>query len=460
VKLSLKQIARIVSPLLLTVLTFDASGAFRARHAIAQTSLPPQETLASKSVDLTEEAEVGLEIEARSPGASWARKGAEAAALLISVDGAYNQDVLLWAGDESYSYRVMLGRFPKGKHTVAVALNPARSAPAAQRAEIKSLRALPLPNARGEGGSYEDQLALSHSPIIYARANTIDHFTDIPLLMYYEILREAGGDLIVRYTVVFTNEDGGTQTAALMSRWGRATDIEWVYEMRVRGGKIIAETYQGVQHETKFFKGTRAAGSHPLVADASDNNNFSDLACSAVRFAPLPERARLEAATRESVMDLHPQTYRVMTEELRREGRLSETPSDINTIYDPREYLYVEAGSDQENGAAIAFDVRLAGQPKTYSTDMGDARLRIERSGYFRTAVHLPKGTSPATVESVTARCDASPKSTGGGRCLHLKFVRILMLDENFVPRPVLAAAQPETSLALGETKVFKLTRP
>ena len=31
--------------------------------------------------------EVGLDIEARSPGASWARQGAEAAALLVSVDG-------------------------------------------------------------------------------------------------------------------------------------------------------------------------------------------------------------------------------------------------------------------------------------------------------------------------------------------------------------------------------------
>ena len=55
-------------------------------------------------------------------------------------------------------------------------------------------------------------------------------------------------------------------------------------------------------------------------------------------------------------MDLYPQTYRVMTEELIRERRISETPADINTIADPREYLYIEATSDQE-GAALAFDV-------------------------------------------------------------------------------------------------------
>ena len=57
------------------------------------------------------------------------------------------------------------------------------------------------------------------------------------LLMYYEILHEANGNLIVRYTAIFTNEDGGTQTAALMARWGRATDIEWVYQIRARWRK-------------------------------------------------------------------------------------------------------------------------------------------------------------------------------------------------------------------------------
>jgi hypothetical protein len=455
----MKQIERMAGMRLLIVLSCAALSLLCVRRAAAQTTPQTAQALAAKTFNLTEAAEVGLEVEARSPGASWAHKGAEAAALLISVDGAYSQDMLLWAGEKSYTYRVTLGRLASGRHTVSVALNPARSAAGATRAEVSALRPRPFPAAREGDGAAEEQLALAHSPILYARANTIDHFTDIPLLMYYEILR-ADGDIVVRYTTIFTNEDGGTQTAALMSRWGRATDIEWVYEMRVRAGKIVAETYQGVQHETKFFKGARALGAHPLLADASDNNNFSDLACSAVRFAPLPARARLETATRESVMDLYPQTYRVMTEELRREGRISETPSDINTIYDPREYIYIEAGSEQEGGAAIAFDVKLKGQAKTFTTDMNQARLRIERSGYFRTAVHVPKGTNLEMLESVTARCGASPQVAAGAHCNHLRFLRVLMLDENFVPRALPAEAHPEAALALDEIMVFKLARP
>ena len=446
-------------PLLLLIFVYTSSSAPGTHFAATQNSSRLPQPLATEVFNLTENMEVGLEIEARSPGASWVRKGSEAAALLISVDGKYNQDLLLWAGDELFRYRIMLGRLPRGKHTISVTLNAARSAAGARRVEIKSLRPLPFVPARGAQRADEDTLALAHSPFLYARPNTIDRFTDIPVLLYYEILREAPDDLIVRYTAIFTNEDGGTQTAALMARWGRATDIEWVYQIRVRNHKIIEETYQGVEHETKFFNGTRTAGSHPLLAVASDNNNFSDLACSAVRFAPLPIRARLETATRESVMDMYPQTYRVMTEELLREKRISDTPTDINTIADPREYLYIEAMSEQE-GATLAFDVNVAGQPKTFASDMGEPRLRIDRSGYFRTAVRLPKNVSPTAVETVTARCAANSKPAGERRCKHLKVVRALVLDQNYVPRPLPLHTQSESSLMVGETKVFKLAQP
>jgi hypothetical protein len=415
--------------------------------------------LATEAFSLAEDMEIGLEIEARSPGASWARKGSEAAALMISVDGLYNQDLLLWAGDELSKYRVMLGRLRKGKHTVSVALNPARSAAGARVAEVKSLHQLMLTTARNRQGMNEDQLALAHAPVLYARANTIDRFTDIPLMMYYEILHEPGSDMTVRYTVVFTNEDGGTQTAALMARWGRATDIEWVYEFRMRGQKIIEEKYQGVEHETKSFKGSRTGGNHPLLAVASDNNNFSDLACSAVRFAPLPVRANLERATRESMMDTDPKTYRVMSEELLRENRISDTRVDINTIADPREYLYIEATSEQD-GATLAFDVKLKGQSKAFSSDMGEPRLRIDRSGYFRTAVRLPKGVSPTMVESITARCHAGLKPAIGRRCQKLNVIRALVLDLNYSPRALPLEPQPEASLAPDETKTYRLAQP
>ncbi|MBA3257360.1 MAG: hypothetical protein H0T64_12025, partial [Pyrinomonadaceae bacterium] len=145
--------------LLLTFLYSTTATHIASSQHIAE---PPQ-VLATETFNLTEDMEVGLEIEARSPAAAWIRKGAEAPALLISIDGKYNQDLLLWAGVEFFNYRVMLGRLSRGEHTLSVALNPARSAARALSAEVKSLRPIPL-GAKGEtGGLDEEQLALAHS---------------------------------------------------------------------------------------------------------------------------------------------------------------------------------------------------------------------------------------------------------------------------------------------------------
>lgn len=38
--------------------------------------------------------------------------------------------------------------------------------------------------------------------------------------------------------------------------------------------------------------------------------------------------------------------------------------------------------------------------------------------------------------------------------------MRALMLDQNYVPRPLPLQAEPETSLTPGETKAFKLDQP
>src|SRR5258705_982240 len=128
--------------LLLSLLIYTST----AMHLTAQGTPQGSEALASEGLNLAEDMEVGLEIEARSPGASWARPGAEAAVLLVLVEGLDNQDLLLWAGDELFRYRVLLGRLSHGKHTLSVALNPLRSAPRARRAEVKALRPLPFAN--------------------------------------------------------------------------------------------------------------------------------------------------------------------------------------------------------------------------------------------------------------------------------------------------------------------------
>jgi len=274
--------------------------------------------------------------------------------------------------------------------------------------------------------------------------------------MYYEIARENERDLRVRYTVIFSNEDGGTPTPALMARWGRATDIEWIYEFTLRDGKVVEERYQGIEHETKVFTGSRFSGDHPLLAVASDNNNFSDLACSEVRYALLPVRAQLNGASREKMMDDAPWTYRIMAEELERERRISNSPADANTIADPREYLYIEAYSEQK-GTALSFEVRLAGDDKTYFSDFGDARLRVERSGYFRTATRLPPAFNPASLDTITVRCHSATTPSEMRVCAKVRLSKVFTLDKRFVPRPLRVLEQPSMKLHPGEANTFRL---
>lgn len=426
-----------------------------------QDASQPATPLAAETFVLAEDGEVGCEIKARSVGASWRRRGAEAAALLIKVDGVYNQDLLLWAGDEPFTYRVTLGRLAAGRHVVSAELNPARSAAGARHALVTLLRPVPLLLLSSQNVDKamraEDALAQAYSPILFARANTIDRFTDVPLLMYYEVERpqtNSPNDLLIRYTVIFSHEDGGTPTGALMARWGRATDIEWVYELRVRDGRVVGETYQGVEHATRRFTGERTRGNHPLLAVASDNNNFSDLACSAVRYAPLPFRARLDRASRESVMDSEPWTYRLMAEELDREKRINNNSTSINSIGDPREYLYIEAYGEQK-GAALAFDVRINGDEEVYRSDLNDARLRIDRSGYFRTAVRLPATAATTAVSTITARCESTTQPVDERACGRTELIKAFMLDRDYKPRPLQLPEQTARTLLPGAATTF-----
>ena len=83
-----------------------------------------------------------------------------------------------------------------------------------------------------------DSLAQRYAPIVYGRdlpevpGPYENNHTDVPLLTYHEQRADAAGNTVLEYTVIWSNEDGGTNTPALMARWGRTTDIEWVYRSR------------------------------------------------------------------------------------------------------------------------------------------------------------------------------------------------------------------------------------
>ncbi|MFN7623400.1 MAG: hypothetical protein ACK5RS_09645, partial [Acidobacteriota bacterium] len=86
------------------------------------------QVLAERTFEAPSTAEVVLDLTASSPGAAWIAPGREAAALRSLLDGAPNQDLLLYGGAEPFTYHLSLGQVAAGRHTLRIDFNPAQSA--------------------------------------------------------------------------------------------------------------------------------------------------------------------------------------------------------------------------------------------------------------------------------------------------------------------------------------------
>ena len=180
--------------------------------------------------------------------------------------------------------------------------------------------------------------------------------------MYVEtdVAGEGPGPYRYQYTVIFTNEDGGTPADRLMATWGRTTDIEFVYGITTGTPEHPSEELiQTAGHRWVAFSGPRV-GSHPILWVATDNNMVADHgADDLIGFAPAPEQVALGERSREAVMDAEPWTYAVTSAEAVREGRVGAGPLPRSgVIPDPRRYAVVEACAEVAD-ATLAFDVGM-----------------------------------------------------------------------------------------------------
>ncbi len=395
------------------------------------------------------ENEVLLTLQASAKNTSWETKGSESAVLTIFIDGRYNQDILLVGGKDKFSYRVVLGKFPVGKHKLVAAFNRKRSAKKIGKIRVSAINVNSI-----HAESDEEQLALANAPFLYVRPDTVDKFSDIPLLTYYEVLPSNNNSIKIRYTTIFTNEDGGTRTAALMARWGRTTDIEWVYEIETKNGEVVSELFQGANHITKSFAGQRIFGSHPLIFNVTVNNNFADVGCSALRMAQLPLRADLSKKSRETVMDENPWIYRLMAQETVREGRIKPDNLGDNTIADLRDYMFAEI-SNAPNNASISVEAK-ASNGIIYSSDGGNKFLRVDRSGFSRIAVYLPRTVRRDSRITFSVVCHPKDPANPGGACQDLNLLKIVELDDRFSPKEIKISGQPR-NIATGEKAEFEV---
>jgi len=266
-----------------------------------------------------------------------------------------------------------------------------------------------------------------------------------------------------RYSVIFSNEDGGTATDRLMATWGRTTDIEFVYGVEVdANGRTIAEEFQGPDHVVMAFRGQRDA-QHPIEFVVTDNNMVSDRPQSdsqqpptkaAIRYSPAPELFDLTNQSREVVMDAHPWTYRVTSQELSREAKIvDDAAAGSGKIPDPRRFVFVEACSELD-GAALSFGVRVmtSSGPQWLDSHRDHDQFRIVRTGCFRGAIPV-SGSQAIRVDAVRFRAWKQPDAkTSQPRVRVTRVNRVFTLGDDFLPKPLPFEWRGSLPLALDGT--------
>ncbi len=373
---------------------------------------------------------------------AWDTAGSEAIVFAVTVDDRAPIHLPVMRGGQA-EYRLMLGAVSSGDHAIRIEQDPNLTAVSLRGKAVAQLE-VEIEQIADTDSTYQ---AMSLAPFVYARPDTVGRFTDVPLLMWYEIEPTERGRRY-RYSVIFSNEDGGTPADRLMATWGRTTDIEYLYSVEVdAAGAVLGEDMQGPKHEILPFKGKRE-GRHPLLWVSTDNNMVLDSGTTSVRYAPAPMLADVKDASREVVMDANAWTYEVMTRELVREGKIvADAPIGQGTISDPRRYVFVEGcGVAGHNALAVAVNVN----DQWWSSDRGAAEYRIVRDGCFRVAIPLPGTSDASDVRAV--RVQAFPRN-GTPTNTPSRFTRLNMvfsLNERFAPGPRIVRWDGEAVLRPG----------
>jgi hypothetical protein len=396
-----------------------------------------------------------LDLTASAPGTDWGKPGSESAVVTVRLDGKYNQDVVLFAGEQRFTYQLALGTVSAGRHTVEVAFNKEKSPAGATGAQIQNL-STQVVSAKDPAA-----LAYQYSPILYGRdlpeipGQYENNYTDVPLIMYHTTSTDtASGDTTIEYTVIWSNEDGGTNTPALMARWGRSTDIEWIYRVTLDPqGNIVSEVYQAPNHATLPFTGAKE-GNHPLLQTSTSNNNLTQVEdpalSSGYRFFMNPSQTLPDNRAREVVMDENPWSYQIMAREMVREGKIEAIPDPTTPeVSDQRNYLYIEIDKDTTyatppasgNWVGTAVAVKLKGDNRWYTSNHDVPDWSIQRDIPAATTVELPPGTTANDVKAIkifavpvdTNPSDATP-APSDYRIDFTDINRAFFLDSNYLP--------------------------
>jgi hypothetical protein len=294
-------------------------------------------------------------------------------------------------------------------------------------------------------------LAYAYAPVVYGRSTSALH--DVPMLIYAAVAPERGGAHVLSYVVVFSHEDGGTGYLPFLEwgTWGRMTDIDNAISFTVSaagsisgarylwGGEPIGfpDSQTSPQEVDRPFTGVWW-GKHPVLRDATGNNQFADFGTTPFRFQLAPVAAPAPGGAREAAMDANPFTYEVMADEVARwYTDLSTSPSSP----DPgqaEQYAIVDMDTAGRGVSSVAVDVRLSGSDQWFRSDLGWG-YPLVGTGHVRTVVKLPVGWGSTSITGLQLAVE--PPSAAS--TLTVRFVHI----ERFTGTQVLQIPVPNASV-------------
>ncbi|MGD0808598.1 MAG: hypothetical protein ABSA91_02635 [Acidimicrobiales bacterium] len=294
-------------------------------------------------------------------------------------------------------------------------------------------------------------LAYTYAPVLYGRSTSALH--DVPMLSYAAVSPASGGAHLLRYVVVFSHEDGGTGYLPFLEwgTWGRMTDIDNAISFTVSAAGVISGAQYLWGGEKIGFPDSQTStrevdrpftgvwwGKHPVLRDATGNNQFADFGTTPFRFQLAPVAAPAPGGIREAAMDANPFAYEVMADEV---GRWYTDLSTSPSSPDPgqaEQYAIVDMDTAGRGVASVAVDVRLSGSDQWFRSDLGWG-YPLVGTGHVRTVVKLPVGWGSASITGLQLAVE--PPSVAS--TLTVRFVHV----ERFTGAQVLQVPVPKVAV-------------
>lgn len=385
-----------------------------------------------------------LRLALESPGTSWGPGppsstvvDATLANLTTKQIGPKQQFVLFW-GSSPFVYAAFVGPVRStDAYSLAISVEPPAGRGGLSQAASGFRPQVDLLAGQLElvAPSNAQYLAYAYAPVMYGRSTSALH--DVPLLTYATVSPAAGGATQLTYVFVWSHEDAGTGFLPFLEwgTWGRMTDIENAISFTVEPNGLVPgaqylwggepalgfpDSQSALKEVDKPFAGTWW-GHHPVLRDATGNNDFSDEGTTPFRFQLAPVAAPTPGQARDAVMDANPFTYQVMANEVARWYADTSTNPSSPEPGQATQYAIVDLDTTGKGVSSVAVDLHLSGYPGWFRSDFGWG-FPLVSAGHVRTVVKLPLGWSGHPITGV--RAVVEPPSAAAGvtvRSLHIE---------------------------------------